>query len=375
MLDRTKLIGEVQQLSESLFVSYAHEHTIAQQVWQRIVNDVTFEHKIKAAQVPWLLPSWSGKLDATFDVEKGVRAYRAISVDGSQIYPDRHQGTGCFLINIGTVAVSYGDAQSSVTFNSVPYVFNGMQGQEDVALSPEFVNCKRQEFEFSAGMRLMAELSKKPDGLTSIMLFDGSLVFWQLAAKDSPLKNIFLPLYFQSLQTLQANKNLFACYISLPKNRDISHLIRCALCDFDAEHSDAYALIDHLIDTTVARFFMEPYTRSTVFKVNHPLCNEYPPDLHPHFFYLHVGDEIARIEIPAWIAQDQKAVDSIAWYALDQSLKGRGYPVVLAEAHEQAVVKGPDRDFFYQLITKFGIEYKQHLSLSQKSLKKRGIGI
>lgn len=116
MLDRTKLIGELQQLSESLFVSYAHEHTIAKQVWQRIVNDVTFEHKIKSAQVPWLLPSWSGRLDATFVVEQGVKAYRAVSVDGSQIYPDRHQGTGCFLINIGNVAVSYGHEQSSVTF-------------------------------------------------------------------------------------------------------------------------------------------------------------------------------------------------------------------------------------------------------------------
>jgi hypothetical protein len=60
---------------------------------------------------------------------------------------------------------------------------------------------------------------------------------------------------------------------------------------------------------------------------------------------------------------------------LDQSIKGRGYPVCLAEAHEQAVVKGPDRDFFYHVLQKVGIEQKQHYVVSQKSLKKRGIGI
>ena len=60
---------------------------------------------------------------------------------------------------------------------------------------------------------------------------------------------------------------------------------------------------------------------------------------------------------------------------LDQSTKGRGYPVCIAEAHEQAVVKGPDREFFYHCIQKMGIEQKRHLAFSQKTLKKRGIGI
>ena len=95
----------------------------------------------------------------------------------------------------------------------------------------------------------------------------------------------------------------------------------------------------------------------------------------PHFFYLHTGYEIARVEIPAWIASDDAAVSLVARMLLDQSIKGRGYPVVLAEAHEQAVVKGPDRDFFYQMITKLSIERKQRILLSQKSVKKRGIGI
>lgn len=56
---------------------------------------------------------------------------------------------------------------------------------------------------------------------------------------------------------------------------------------------------------------------------------------------------------------------------LDQACKGNGYPVAIAEAHEQAVVKGPDRDFFYLLINKLAYDEKKRMSLSQKSMKKR----
>jgi hypothetical protein len=97
--------------------------------------------------------------------------------------------------------------------------------------------------------------------------------------------------------------------------------------------------------------------------------------LHPHFFYLHVGNEVGRVEVPAWIANDKAAVNTIAAVIIDQSRKGRGYPVVIAEAHEQAVVKGPDREFFYQLINKIAFERNQRLIMSQKSIKKRGMGI
>ena len=375
MLDRTKLIRELQQLSETMFVSYASEYTIARQVWQRIAQDVTFVHKIKSAQVPWPLPEWSGQLDAVIPVNLNVSGYRAISVDGSQIYPDRHQGIGCFLINVGSVAIAYGQPGSNVHLNSVPYVFMSDTIPHEGPISTEFVNCKRQEFEFVAGVHLAAQYKAQENALSQIVFFDGSLIFWQLSSKEHNLKEVFLPVYLQALEQLYTAATVCACYISLPKNRELVSLIKTALCEFDALHSDAHMLIDHVIDTAVTQFFLEPNTRSTVFKSNAAICAEYPTHLWPHFFYVHVGDEIVRVEIPAWIAADEQLVDFVAATALDQSIKGRGYPVVLAEAHEQAVVKGPDRDFFYQLIAKFGIEQKKHIAISQKSLKKRGIGI
>ena len=90
---------------------------------------------------------------------------------------------------------------------------------------------------------------------------------------------------------------------------------------------------------------------------------------------MNVGKEIIRIETFDWIAKDDKNLDFICKVAIDQAEKGLGYPVVLAESHEQAVVKGPDREFFYHLIKKVALEEHKRLFYSQKSLKKRGIGI
>jgi hypothetical protein len=112
-----------------------------------------------------------------------------------------------------------------------------------------------------------------------------------------------------------------------------------------------------------------------VFKSTSDICSEYPAHLQPHFFYLHAGSEIARIEIPAWIADSSEMVDRLAAVVLDQCTKGLGYPVLIAEAHEQAVVKGPDREFFYHLIAKIGVDRNRRPVLSAKSVRKRGIGI
>jgi hypothetical protein len=48
---------------------------------------------------------------------------------------------------------------------------------------------------------------------------------------------------------------------------------------------------------------------------------------------------------------------------LSQSKKGAGYPVSLAEAHHLAVIKGADRDQFFDLIK------RQLLALGVSSLR------
>lgn len=371
MLDHAKLLKELKNHAQQLFVSYLDEYAIAQQVFEKISDDPTFIHTIKKASNQWALPQWTGQLNSALPIAHNMQPYQALSVDGSQIYPDRHQGVSCFLINIGSVMITYGTAPGNVQLTSTPHLFLPDMEQEMIG-GVELVNCRRQELEFSTGLQLAKSIAR--DDIPTVLFFDGSLIFWHLSGQDTALKEYFFPRYIKSLQEFYENRQLFACYASFPKNKELVNLMRFFLSENDP-HADEHTLIPHVIDNAVAQFFLMPAMRSTVFCSTVALCEQYPDHLRPYFFYLRNHDEIGRVEIPAWIAHDENLVDLIAATILDQCTKGRGYPVVLAEAHEQAVIKGPDRDFFYHAIAKIGIECKKRNTMSQKSIKKRGIGI
>lgn len=376
MLDRSKVMRELRDISDKLFIDISESREKAQKIWDSISHDPLFLPKVCAIQdtAPWLVPTWAGNLADIHAIEKKIEQYRVLSIDGSQIYPDRHQGTSCFLINIGTVVLSYGLPGKAVYFDSVPFVY-AQDGEESHESSTELVNCRRQEFEFEFGLKMSRQLKEtNQDEAPLLFMFDGSLIFWHLESKDAQLKDQYLSKYLLSLHQLYQQKVLIAGYISLPKNKELVNLLKLQDCNFNVS-GEFNKDLDLLVDTNIGHFFLEPFTRSTIFKNNASICAHYPDHLHPHFFYLHVGSEIARIEIPAWIAKDEEKVTFIAQIMIDQVQKGRGYPVAIAEAHEQAVVKGPDREFFYQLINKIGFERNQRLSMSQKSIKKRGIGI
>jgi hypothetical protein len=377
MLNRAKVMKELQARSADLFIDRSHEYNLARACWERIVANPHFIDKVRALPTPWLIPSWQGPLDRTVAIAPLNNPYRVVAIDGSQIYPDRHQGTACFLINIGTVDITYGLNVPQVYFDTQPFVYVGKDHADEIEASADLVNCRRQELELVAGLersKLIAEqLAQKP--MPYAFLFDGSLIFWHLESKEQDLKDAFLGRYLGLLHELYNQQVICAGYISLPKNKELVNLMRIELCNFVIEGCTQHQIVDHLVDTAIASFFLPARARTTVFASNAKIGALYPDHLKPYFFYLNVETEIARVEIPTWIAHNEQLVDGIAALLLDQSLKGHGYPLVLAEAHEQAVVKGPDRDFFYQLIAKVGIEQKQRLFMSQKSIKKRGMGI
>jgi hypothetical protein len=69
-----------------------------------------------------------------------------------------------------------------------------------------------------------------------------------------------------------------------------------------------------------------------------------------HFFYMRVGREIARVEVPRWVAEERTLLDRVHAVIYDQCARGQGYPVALARAHEQAIVRAADRRAFLSLV-------------------------
>ena len=61
-----------------------------------------------------------------------------------------------------------------------------------------------------------------------------------------------------------------------------------------------------------------------------------------HFYYLNGGAEIARVEVPDWLAEDSELLALSHAMLVKQCQLGLGYPVATSEAHEQAVISGHD---------------------------------
>jgi len=375
MLNRQKLAQKLNAISNSLFIDTSHEKEIAYESWQRLVKDPLLREKVKKIDAPWLIPDWQGALNETHLIEPITTPYGALAVDGSQVYPDRHEGIGCFLINIGVAHIAYG-SPAGVYFSSDPTVFTSFNEDDIEAESPhDLVNCLRQELELQATVHASSTARQLFGQMPLLVLCDGSLVFWHLESKGPYLRDRFLGSYIHALEQLYQQKTLNAGYISLPKSKELVNLIRLELCNFEPLECVAHKQIKHLLDAMVARFFLTPGMRSNVFKSTATICNYYPEHLTPYFFYLDVGSEIARVEVPQWIASDDQLTSQVAALMLDQAHKGRGYPLALAESHEQAVVKGPDREFFYLMLSKMSVTHKRSRMISPKSSRKRGMGI
>ena len=84
---------------------------------------------------------------------------------------------------------------------------------------------------------------------------------------------------------------------------------------------------------------------------------------------MNVGDEIARIEMPAWTSEEGVRLAHAGLLA--QTEKGHGYPLALQEAHEQAVINGPDREHFARLLYETVSSERLPAPTSQKARSKR----
>ena len=68
-----------------------------------------------------------------------------------------------------------------------------------------------------------------------------------------------------------------------------------------------------------------------------------------HFYYLNGGAEIARVEAPDWLADDPEPLALSHAMLVKQCQLGMAYPVVVSEAHEQAIISGHDRAEFRRM--------------------------
>jgi len=210
-------------------------------------------------------------------------------------------------------------------------------------------------------------------------LADGTLIFWNLEGMPVNFRNSYLDRAKAAFDLLRAKGVPIASYISRPRSRDLINSLRVGMCPLEAADCDhcpwkggelPCSPPARLVDATLMRSVLQAGERSAMFSSRSKILEQYG-DHRISFFYLHAGDEMARVEVPHWVAADKEMVDTVHAVVEDQIRKGDGYPVSLTEAHEQAVVRGAERESFYRFLRDTFIMNDIDASFSAKSLKKR----
>ena len=116
---------------------------------------------------------------------------------------------------------------------------------------------------------------------------------------------------------------------------------------------------------------LEPGERTGVFVSASDLVDKFYQGHEVNFFYVHTGEEIGRVEVPVWVAENEDLLNMTHAIILDQCRRGPGYPVSIMEAHEQAVVTGSDRRYFVELVENALFDQKVSVYSSEKNLSKR----
>jgi hypothetical protein len=378
MLDHQKLVVQLDKASKDLCLKFAQEKDIAKQVWQSIAHDADLAQKIQEKKWPFLVPHWSGPIGIPKNIDPVSLPYAVLAVDGSQIYYDKHQGPACYLINVGSVLLRYGSEKSSVVFASQPTVIVSSHDQSG-AQGKDFVNEQREAFELISAVEQSDNYLKQNHDELFVCLFDGTLIFsttqgLQQLMQGDDAQN-FVLVYLAELEKLYERKILHAGYISFPRSKELVNVLKISASDYEVKKEESFELLGGLCDMDIAFYFLKQGQRSIVFQSKSPISYAYPKHLKPYFCYMHVGFEIIRLEFPFWIACNESLVDKICQVAFDQAQKGAGYPVCLFEAHEQAVIKSMDREFFYLMVQKMTQKHQGSYQASYKSMKKAQVPV
>ena len=281
-----------------------------------------------------------------------------VATDGSQIYPDRHVEPHCYLLNISRIAFQYGTAERPL-MESVPRfeyrreAFDEAFDQVLGTATADVVSALRDEFELAA-LFDVAQKARMP-GRPILALADGTLIRWMLRRmRDYALEQKLIDRYTSHLAKFQAEAIPFCSYISMPGNTEVVNLLRIHRGEND-DDPDPDASLAGVQDRWLFEQILSPGERSAVFESASHIQKEYGARDRICYFYVHVAarrgePEVGRVEVPRWVADDPALLDLVHATVLSECDKGEGYPMILSEAHERAVIRARERDLFYDMI-------------------------
>ena len=344
---------------------------------------------------PFMAAAPQERLSVRHDPPAAYSDYCVASVDGSHIDVDRHLAARCYLINLGSCALTYG-SRPDARLDSEPELYSEDDdlflttstpgGNEEAPVEGALLGIKRAVREVEGLASLASGL---PAELPLLALLDGSLVLWGLGGRGHPpfvrdrmIRDGLLPALDQLRSLADGRPMAVAAYVSLPQSTEVVHTVRTLLCGKDGPSCkqtcslyrsapEPCSLANGFVDRHLFGAMLSPGQRSCLFATSSSISREHYGSHHVYYYYLNAGEELARVEVPEWVATDRERLELSHALVLDQCRRGAGYPAAIMEAHEQAVIDGADRALFRVLVEDALGRQRLPVYTSEKNRSKR----
>ncbi len=293
-----------------------------------------------------------------------------IAADGSQVYPSIHAAAVYYLTNTGIFVYHHGTEQlpEQLTEPRLHYSDDEVRDGHGQVITNTAVNARRSVVELQVLAR--EAWHRRESNWPLVMVSDGPLLFW--VGKDVPngreLEADYLGALVHLHDTHAAMKREFnqtaslAGYVDRPTSSFLVNLIYLmSLYDEDVRKSvlEARHELEGLTDRQLLFNLLRdhPGMRSALMVQQSPQNKNYHikgESLEIAFFYVNIGAQydfqLARVEMPMWVARDSQAVDSVHALLVDQCRLMWRYPYALTRADELAVIRTHERSQLEEII-------------------------
>jgi len=305
--------------------------------------------------------------DASYPLPAIPERFTFIAADGSQIQPDRHGAALYHLINVGSLVYRRGSGQAPEPYSQPTLGYTETDIYENgILVTGNLLDVRRDLAEIArladlcAAETSVGQIGNLPhaDTTRTIAVVDGTLILWALDERAKDRQRAKVMAYLDQLQRIRETGAAVAAFTSRPRRTEVTRLLHLASLEGDANRAAQEPNpLEHLPDRAVFGM-LPPGARSAIFispsSINHEY---YRAEGHTvHFFYLNLTAEerdpvIARVELPAWVAEDAERLALVHASIVAQSRIAGSYPYALARADELAFISGPEREAFKEMVT------------------------
>lgn len=311
---------------------------------------------------PLLAPLPLGDLEERIAAPLAPRSYAVLAADGSNVPPDRDGPGRYYLLNTGLVTLGYGE-EPRATLEAMAQLYYRPEDLywDEKRLFP----IDSQRLSLLMRVEEIAALPDLADGIEEpcIALVDGQLILWGLQSESEDRWHLMERL-IDAFERLRDRRIPIVGYISDTESFELVNALRIYLCPTSPQACQQchergaaeLALCYHLNgfrDPALLFNFLEAGERTCCFESQAQILERYPAAHRIVYFYFSTGDEIARVEVPRWVADDPELLDRVHALLHDQCCRsGRlpPYPPALHEAHEAAVISTSDRECIRMLV-------------------------